>query len=138
MEQNLYRHKNITEPNHLSGYFFHINIQLLCRHKNFFMQAAHFQCGHNHLKSICFEGRASTRSGANVHYLLDRFHVETWLRCDMTCWVGYSHSSYPPATFLRLALCESKGEIFLICDVTTGSICYVTLWMGSHHPKSPP
>ena len=30
---SLYRHRNITEPDHLSGYFFNINTQLLCHHK---------------------------------------------------------------------------------------------------------
>ena len=35
MEQTLYRHKNITEAEGLSGYFFHINTKLLCHHKNF-------------------------------------------------------------------------------------------------------
>ena len=37
----------------------------------------------------------------------------------MICWVGSSHSSYHPAKFVGLAACESKGEIFLICHVTT-------------------
>ena len=30
---SLYRHRNITEPDHLSGYFLNINTQLLCHHK---------------------------------------------------------------------------------------------------------
>ena len=30
----LYRHKNITEPDRLSRYFFHISTQLLCHHKS--------------------------------------------------------------------------------------------------------
>ena len=71
------------------------------------MQAAHFQCCHNQLKSFFLE-RASTRSGANVHYLLDSCHVKTWLRCHMTCWVGSSHSSYHPARFVGLVPCESN------------------------------
>ena len=37
----------------------------------------------------------------------------------MTCWVGSSHSSYHPAKFVDLALCETKGIMFLICHVTT-------------------
>ena len=51
MEQTLYRHKNITEPDRLSGYFFHINTQLLCFHKNFLYASVHLQCCQNHLKS---------------------------------------------------------------------------------------
>ena len=39
------------------------------------MQATHFQCCHNHLKSLCFWKRVSTRRGTNVHYLLDNCHV---------------------------------------------------------------
>ena len=41
------------------------------------------------------------------------------------------------AKFVGLAPCQSKGEIFLICHVSTWSMCYVTLWVGSLHPKSP-
>ena len=98
--------------------------------KTFFMKAAHFQCYHN---------RASIRSGANVNYLLlDSCHVTVWSRCQMTCWVGSSHSSYHPAKSVGLPPCEDKDEIFLICHVSTWWICYVTLWVESLHPKSWP
>ena len=42
MEHTLYRHKNITEPDHLSGHIFHINTQLLCHHKNFLYASCTF------------------------------------------------------------------------------------------------
>ena len=121
MEQTLYRHKNIIEPDRLSGYFFHINTQLLCFHKNFLYASAHLQCCQNHLKST---------HQLEVHHLLDSCHVKTWLRCHMTCWVGSSHSSYNRAKFVGLASCESKGKIIFICYVTTWSIYYVTLSVG--------
>ena len=102
------------------------------------MQAPHFQCCHNYLKSICFQQRAWTRSWTNVHYLTDSCHSTAWSRCHMTRWVGSSHSSYHPTKFMALAPCESQDETFLICHVTTLSMFHVTLWVGSlilsHHP----
>ena len=81
--------------------------------KTFFMQAARFQCYHNHLKTLCFfQKRALTRSGTNGHYLLDSCHVTVSSRYHMTYRLESSHSSYQPAKFVGLALRESKDEIF--------------------------
>ena len=101
------------------------------------MRAAHFQYCHNHLKTISFEEKTSTRSGTNVHYLPDSCQVTTWSRRQMTCWVGSSHSSYHPAKFVDLTPCESKDKIFLICHVTTWSILEksYTKWGGETIPK---
>ena len=73
------------------------------------MQATHFQCCHNHSKSICFQETVSTISGTNIHYLLDSCHVT----------VGSSHSSYYQARFAGLAPYESEDKIFFICHMTT-------------------
>ena len=83
------------------------------------MQATHFQCCHNHLKSICFQERASTTSGTNVHYLLDSCHVTVSLRCHITCWVGCSQSSHYPEKFVGLPPCKSGDITFLIGHVIT-------------------
>ena len=137
MKQILYKHR--ASPS--------VGIFLLCKHparklyvtlRTSFVQATHFECCHNHLKSICFQERASTRSGTNVHYLLDSCHVTTWSRWHMTCWVGSSfHSNHHPATFVDLAPCESEGKVFLTCHVTLQLKCHVTLLVDFLHPKSP-
>ena len=101
--------------------------------KTSFIQATRCQCCHNHLKSICFKERASTRSWTNVHYLLDSCHVMTWSKCHMTFWMGSPHSSHHPNKFVGLAPCESEEKIFLICHVTTRSNCHVNLWVGFPH-----
>ena len=49
----------------------------------------------------------------------------------MAFWVGSSHSSHHPATFVGLAPCESKDKIFLISPVTTQLKFPLIL---SHHP----
>ena len=128
-----------TEPVGLSGYFFHINtIQKVIRHlKKFCIQATHFQCCHNHLKSIYFQERALTRSGTNAHYLLDSCHVTAWSRWHMTCWVWSSHSSHHPAKFVDLVHCETEDKIFLTDHVTTQLKCHVNLSVDFPHPKSP-
>ena len=74
---------------------------------------------------------ASTRSGKNVYYLQDSFHVKTWLRCHVICWVGSSHSSYHLAKFEGLAPWESKGEIFF--DRSDTWLCRWGPFTLSHH-----
>ena len=97
--------------------------------KTSFIQAIHFQCCHNHLKPI---------SGTNVHYLLDSYHLTTWLRCHMTCWVGSSHSSHPILSLSALCLVKVKIKCFWFVDLTTQLKHHVTLRMGFPHSKSPP
>ena len=76
------------------------------------MQATHFQCCHNHSKSICFQETVSTISGTNIHYLLDSCHVT----------VGSSHgwgllilvTTRPGLQALRLMKVKIKYFLFVI------------------------
>ena len=78
MDCTLHRHKNITDPYCLLGHVFHINIQLLhVTIRTFFMQAAHLQCCHNHLKSIIF--RRELQLEAEQMYTTN-WIVVTWRR----------------------------------------------------------
>ena len=60
MEQTLFRHKNIlfrllSQPAYRDIFpYKHAASKYYVTIKTFFMQAAHFHCSHNHLKSICF------------------------------------------------------------------------------------
>ena len=65
-----------------------------------------------------------------VTWLLDR--SVTWL-----CGWGPFILSHHPAKFGIHRPWESGDVTSLICHVTTWWICYVTLWVGSLHPKSP-
>ena len=69
----------------------------------------------------------STRRGTNVQYLVDSCHVTTLGKCCMSFWVGSFHLSHHPSKFVGYAPCKSEYKIFLICQVTTQSKCYVTL-----------
>ena len=56
----------------------------------------------------------------------------TWL-----FWWGPFILSHHPAKFGIHRPWESGDITSLICHMTTWSICYVILWVGSLHPKSP-
>ena len=141
MEQTLFKRKSILFRLLIPPYFFpykHPARKKYATLRTSFIQATHFQCCHNNLKSVFFKETVSTRSGTNVHYLLDSYHVAAWLRWHMTCWVGSYHSSHHAARFINLVTCESEDKIFLIWQVCTQLKCYVTLWVGLPHPKSAP
>ena len=107
--------------------------------KTFFMQAARFQCYHNHLKTLCFfQKRALTRSGTNGHYLLDSCHVTVWSRYHMTYWLESSHSSYQPAKFVGLHFVKVKMKYFDFVtwplDRCVTWLCGWGLFILSYHP----
>ena len=64
-------------------------------------------------------------------------HMTTWLIFPWLCGWGPFILSHHPATFGVHRPFESGNVTTLICLVTTWSICYLTLWLGSLHPKSP-
>ena len=63
--------------------------------------------------------------------------MKTWLRRHMIYWVGSSHSSYHPATFVGLAPCESKHEnVWFVTRPIDRSVTWLCGWVPftlSHH-----
>ena len=78
MEQTLFKRKSILFRLLIPPYFFpykHPARKKYATLRTSFIQATHFQCCHNNLKSVFFKEIVSNRSGTNVHYLLDSYHV---------------------------------------------------------------
>ena len=60
-------------------------------------------------------------------------HVITVLKCRVTLCVGPHIISHQPAKFGLHRPCESRDITFLICHLTTWTMCQMTLWVGSPH-----
>ena len=133
MQMRMYQFKLTKNFFHIR-YFFHINNQQLCHHKKNSLCKLHIFSVVIIIWNL-FIFRRELQLEVEQMYTT-YWIVVTWRRDWGVIWhVGSSLLILvTTAMFVGLAPCESKSGIFLICYVTTWSICYMTLWVGPIHP----
>ena len=91
------------------------------------------------MKSICFQERASTRSGTNVHYLLHSCYV-TWIHRGETWHIGWGLLILAMILLSLWTLCLLKVKVKYFWFATwlhSWSIMWLCGWSPlilSHHP----